>query len=34
MTRTIALDNSREGMLSSEIYDPTISSLNRDVLNH
>jgi transposase len=34
VTRTIVLDNLREGVLSPDIYDPTINHLYRDVLNH
>lgn len=33
-TRTIVLDNLREGVLSPDIYDPTINPLYRDVLKH
>jgi transposase len=34
ITRTIVLDNLREGVLSPDIYDPGINHLYRDVLNH
>jgi transposase len=33
-TRTVVLDNLREGVLSPDIYDPTINPLYRDVLKH
>jgi transposase len=33
-TRTIVLDNLREGVLAPDIYDPTINPLYRDVLKH
>src|SRR3954447_10151164 len=33
-TRTIVLDNLREGVLSPDIYDATINPLYRDVLKH
>ena len=32
--RTIVLDNLREGVLSPDIYDPTLNPLYRDVLKH
>jgi transposase len=32
VTRTIVLDNLREGVLSPDIHDPTINPLYRDVL--
>jgi len=32
--RTIVLDNLREGVLSPDIYDPTINPLYRDLLKH
>jgi transposase len=32
--RTIVLDNLREGVLSADVYDPTINPLYRDVLKH
>jgi len=32
--RTIVLDNLREGVLSADIYDPTINPLYRDLLKH
>jgi transposase len=34
VTRTVVLDNLREGVLSADIYDPTINPLYRDVLQH
>jgi transposase len=34
VTRTIVLDNLREGVLTPDIYNPTINHLYRDVLNH
>ena len=34
VTRTVVLDNLREGVLSPDIYDPTINPLYRDVLKH
>ena len=34
VTRTIVLDNLREGVLTSDIYDPTINPLFRDLLKH
>ena len=34
VTRTIVLDNLREGVLSPDIYDPAINPLYRDVLKH
>jgi len=33
-TRTIVLDNLREGVLSPDIYDPALNPLYRDVLKH
>jgi transposase len=34
VTRTVVLDNLREGVLSPDIYDPTLNPLYRDVLRH
>src|SRR6185369_5503788 len=34
ITRTVVLDNLREGVLSADIYDPTLNPLYRDVLKH
>ena len=34
VTRTVVLDNLREGVLSPDIYDPTLNPLYRDVLKH
>src|SRR6478609_10051579 len=34
VTRTIVLDNLREGMLTPDIYDPTVNPLYRDLLKH
>jgi transposase len=34
VTRTIVLDNLREGVLSPDIYDPALNPLYRDVLQH
>jgi transposase len=34
VTRTTVLDNLREGVLSPDIYDPTLNPLYRDVLKH
>jgi hypothetical protein len=34
VTRTIVLDNLREGVLTPDIYDPTLNPLYRDVLQH
>jgi transposase len=34
VTRTVVLDNLREGVLSPDIYDPAINPLYRDVLRH
>jgi hypothetical protein len=34
VTRTIILDNLREGVLSADIYDPTLNPLYADVLKH
>lgn len=34
VTRTIVLDNLREGVLLPDIYDPTLNPLYRDVLKH
>jgi len=33
-TRVVVLDNLREGVLVSDIYDPTLNPLYRDVLAH
>jgi transposase len=33
-TRVVVLDNLREGVLSPDIYDPTLNPLYRDVLKH
>jgi transposase len=33
-TRGVVLDNSREGVLVPDIYDPTLNPLYRDVLAH
>jgi transposase len=33
-TRVVVLDNLREGVLSADIYDPTLNPLYRDVLAH
>jgi transposase len=33
-TRVVVLDNLREGVLTADIYDPTINPLYRDVLTH
>ena len=33
-TRVVVLDNLREGVLASDIYDPTLNPLYRDVLQH
>ena len=33
-TRVVVLDNLREGVLSPDIYDPTLNPLYRDVLQH
>jgi transposase len=33
-TRTVILDNLREGVLAADIYDPTLNPLYRDVLKH
>jgi len=34
VTRTLVLDNLREGVLTPDIYDPTLNPLYRDVLAH
>ena len=34
MTRVVVLDNLREGVLTPDIYDPTLNPLYRDVLQH
>jgi transposase len=34
VTRTVVLDNLREGVLTADIYDPTINPLYRDLLKH
>jgi transposase len=34
LTRTLVLDNLREGVLTPDIYDPTLNPLYRDVLQH
>jgi transposase len=34
VTRTIVLDNLREGVVAPDIYDPTLNPLYRDVLKH
>ena len=34
VTRTLVLDNLREGVLTPDIYDPTLNPLFRDVLQH
>ena len=34
VTRVVVLDNLREGVLSPDIYDPTLNPLYRDVLQH
>ena len=34
VTRVIVLDNLREGVLTPDIYDPTVNPLYRDVLRH
>ena len=34
VSRVIVLDNLREGVLTPDIYDPTINPLYRDVLQH
>lgn len=34
VTRTIVLDNLREGVVSPDVYDPTLNPLYRDVLKH
>jgi len=34
VTRTVVLDNLREGVLTPDIYDPTLNPLFRDVLAH
>lgn len=34
VTRVVVLDNLREGVLSPDIYDPTLNPLYRDVLRH
>jgi transposase len=34
VTRVVVLDNLREGVLTADIYDPTLNPLYRDVLQH
>lgn len=34
VTRVVVLDNLREGVLTPDIYDPTLNPLYRDVLHH
>ena len=34
VTRTLVLDNLREGVLRPDVYDPTLNPLYRDVLQH
>src|SRR5271155_2243894 len=34
VTRVVVLDNLREGVLTPDIYDPTLNPLYRDVLQH
>ena len=34
ITRTLVLDNLREGVITPDIYDPTLNPLYRDVLQH
>src|SRR5262245_65146321 len=34
VTRVVVLDNLREGVLTPDIYDPTLNPLYRDVLRH
>ena len=34
VTRVVVLDNLREGVLSPDVYDPTLNPLYRDVLGH
>jgi transposase len=34
VTRTVVLDNLREGVVTPDIYDPTLNPLYRDVLQH
>src|SRR6516162_7939173 len=34
VTRVVVLDNLREGVLTADIYDPTLNPLYRDVLRH
>ena len=34
VTRTVVLDNLREGVLTPDVYDPTVNPLFRDVLQH
>jgi DNA replication protein DnaC/transposase len=34
VTRTVVLDNLREGVLSPDIYDPTLNPIYRDALKH
>jgi len=34
VTRVVVLDNLREGVLSPDVYDPTLNPLYRDVLRH
>jgi hypothetical protein len=34
VTRVVVLDNLKEGVLTPDIYDPTLNPLYRDVLSH
>ena len=34
VTRVVVLDNLREGVLTPDIYDPTLNPLYRDMLHH
>ncbi len=34
VTRVVVLDNLREGVLTPDVYDPTVNPLYRDVLRH
>jgi transposase len=34
VTRVVVLDNLREGVLTPDIYEPTLNPLSRDVLQH
>jgi transposase len=34
VTRMVVLDNLKEGVLTPDIYDPTLNPLHRDVLTH